>query len=565
MSAVRRTGAADGWRPGTDRRAVRHPAGGGQLRADGTEAPVVVVGGGIAGIAAATGLAERGVRVVLVEPEAELGGRVRAWPLGDGRTMSRGFHAFFRQYYNLRALLRRADPGLDHLVPIHDYPLVLADGPQDSFTGIPRTPPINLAAFVVKSPSFGLRDLARVDAGAAMELLDVAFPATFSRYDGESAAAFLDRLRFPETARHLALEVFARSFFAHPDDFAAGELVAMFHAYFLGSSEGLLFDVPDDDYETTLWGPLRRHLEGLGVEVRTGESVTGLDLSGAEDGLVGLASGEELRAAAVVLAADPTTARGLLLTAGVDDPAWLERVDAQRLAPPFAVWRLWLDRPAADGRPPFLGTSGFGPVDNVSLLEQFEAGRAGVVPDARRVGRRAARVRTPARGRSARRTCPAGADVERAGPPLPRAGRRATAARGVAGSSGLPAGRADAVGRPAHRLDPGPPPGPRRRRGPLRPPGGPDGARGDDGAAGREPAARRPRRPRARPVERAHGGPQPAEPAAAPPAGPDRLTPRPEPRSSFNQKVVTPAPRLAVAWCRGDHFREGGGSVPPWA
>ena len=26
--------------------------------------------------------------------------------------MSRGFHAFFRQYYNLRALLRRADPGL---------------------------------------------------------------------------------------------------------------------------------------------------------------------------------------------------------------------------------------------------------------------------------------------------------------------------------------------------------------------------------------------------------------------------------------------------------------------
>ena len=25
--------------------------------------------------------------------------------------MSRGFHAFFRQYYNLRALLRRADPG----------------------------------------------------------------------------------------------------------------------------------------------------------------------------------------------------------------------------------------------------------------------------------------------------------------------------------------------------------------------------------------------------------------------------------------------------------------------
>ena len=363
-----------GWHPGQDRRAVRHPAAPGTSRAPRDAGPVVVVGGGVAGLAAATGLAERGVEVVLVEPQHELGGRVRAWSLGDGRTMSRGFHAFFRQYYNLRALLRRADPGLDHLVPIEDYPLVSADGPEDSFTGIPRTPPVNLAAFVARSPSFTLRDLTRVDAAAAMELLDVSFPATFSAYDGESAAHFLDRLRFPPLARHLALEVFARSFFADPDDFAAGELVAMFHAYFLGSSEGLLFDVPDDDYETSLWGPLRRHLEGLGVDVRTGASVTGLDLSAAGPAVVTLASGEELRAAAVVLAADPTTSRGLLLGAGVDDPAWRERVEGQRLAPPFAVWRLWLDRRAAAGRPPFLGTSGFGPVDNVSLLEQFEAG-----------------------------------------------------------------------------------------------------------------------------------------------------------------------------------------------
>ena len=82
------------------------------------------------------------------------------------------------------------------------------------------------------------------------------FPGTFSAYDGESAAAFLDRLRFPDKARHLALEVFARSFFAHPSEFAAGELVAMFHSYFLGSSEGLLFDVPGDDYDTVLWAPL---------------------------------------------------------------------------------------------------------------------------------------------------------------------------------------------------------------------------------------------------------------------------------------------------------------------
>jgi carotenoid phi-ring synthase / carotenoid chi-ring synthase len=335
----------------------------------------VVAGGGIAGIAAAVALAERRVPVVLVEAQPQLGGRVGAWPVdhdGDAVTMSRGFHAFFRQYYNLRALIRRVDPALDCLVPLLDYPLVLAGGHEDSFAKIPRTPPLNLLAFVAKSPSFGIRDLAAVNVPAAMELLDVEFPDTFSAYNGESAAEFLDRLRFPAGARHLALEVFARSFFAHPTEFSAGELVAMFHSYFLGSSEGLLFDVPRDDYDAVLWAPLGRYLHGLGVEVRTSETVEAV--CPAEALRVGLGSGAELEASAVVLAADMTTTQRLLLSSGIGDDDWRRRVGAVTTAPPFAVWRLWTDRPAAAERPAFLGTSGFGPLDNISLLDRFEDG-----------------------------------------------------------------------------------------------------------------------------------------------------------------------------------------------
>ena len=381
------------WWPGRDPRAVRHPAippsAGGRRRSQcpAADRPILVAGGGIAGIAAAAGLAERGVPVVLVEPHDQLGGRVRAWPVDHdeslpggtppeapraGRvTMSRGFHAFFRQYYNLRALLRRADPALQSLVPLPDYPLVLAGGHTDSFARVPRTPPLNLAAFVAQSPSFTVRDLAAVDVGAAMELLDVDFPDTFPAYDGESAAAFLDRLRFPDKARHLALEVFARSFFAHPDDFAAGELVAMFHSYFLGSSEGLLFDVAGDDYDTALWAPLSRYLEALRVDIRRGERVAALDPAGRR---VSLGSGTELEVSAVVVATDARTTRELLLAAGVGDETYRARVAATRTAPPFAVWRLWLDRTADAERAPFLGTAGFGPLDNVSLLERFEEG-----------------------------------------------------------------------------------------------------------------------------------------------------------------------------------------------
>lgn len=332
---------------------------------------VGVVGGGIAGLAAAAALAERGVQVTVFEATGSLGGRVRAWPIGEDRTMSRGFHAFFRQYYNLRALLRRADPALTRLVPVPDYPLVRADGLRDSFAAIPRTPPWSLAGFVLRSPTFPLAALTDVDVRAALELISVDYPDSFSRYDGESAQDFLDRLRFPDGARHLALEVFARSFFADPRDFSAGELVAMFHSYFTGSAEGLLFDVPDDDYDAALWAPLGRYLAGLGVEVHVDAPVRAVHLG--EHPRLDL-DGGQFAYDAVVLAADPRTTRAL--AGGIEgiDAAWRERVGAGRNAPPFAVSRLWLDRPVAAEREAFLGTSGYRLLDNITVLERFEAG-----------------------------------------------------------------------------------------------------------------------------------------------------------------------------------------------
>ena len=333
---------------------------------------MVVVGGGIAGLAAATGLAERGVAVTLLESRAELGGRVRSWPLGGDRTMSRGFHAFFRQYYNLRTLLRRADPALERLRPVADYPLRLADGPTDSFARIPRTPPWSILGFVALSPTFRIRDLAGVDVRAAVDLLRVDFPRTYSELDGVSAAEVLDRLRFPAQARHLALEVFARSFFADPREFSGGELLAMFHTYFLGSAEGLLFDVPDDDYDTALWAPLAGYLAALGVDVRCGVSVRAVASDG--DGVRVVHDRGEERADAVVLALDTAALQRVVRDSdGLGDAGWRDRIAGLRVAPPFAVGRRWLGRRLPEV-PAFLGTSGYGLLDNISRLDAFESG-----------------------------------------------------------------------------------------------------------------------------------------------------------------------------------------------
>ncbi|WP_284453791.1 FAD-dependent oxidoreductase [Streptomyces sp. MRC013] len=373
MSPVaRRPGAA---RRGRDRRAeVLLPAPG-RERLTGDRPSAAVVGGGIAGLAAATALAERGVRVTLYEREETLGGRVRGWRtrLADGSeaTMSRGFHAFFRQYYNLRGLLRRTDPGLDRLVPLPDYPLRHRRGLTDGFARVPRTPPWSALGFAALSPTFGWRDLAGMDPRAALPLFDVRVPEVYERFDGVSAADFLERIRFPEAARHLAFEVFSRSFFADPRHLSAAELTVMFHIYFLGSSEGLLFDVPGEPYPQALWEPLGGYLEGLGADVRTGTPVRAVRADGAD--LVVETDGGRERHRAVVLAPDAGGLRALVAASpGIGGTAWRGDVASLRDAPPFLVSRLWLDRPVRRDRPGFLGTSGYGGLDNVSVLERWE-------------------------------------------------------------------------------------------------------------------------------------------------------------------------------------------------
>ncbi|MER6677134.1 NAD(P)/FAD-dependent oxidoreductase [Streptomyces sp. NPDC000983] len=362
-------------RRGRDRRACVVPAHPGARHAAGRPA-VAVVGAGIAGLAAATALAERGVAVTLHEREHYLGGRVGGWStrLNDGSdvTMSRGFHAFFRQYYNLRGLLRRTDPALTRLTGLPDYPLLHQSGLSDSFRHVPRTPPWSALGFVALSRSFRLRDLRAMDPVAALPLLDARLPDLYTRLDDTSAHDFLEAVRFPEQARHLAFEVFSRSFFADPRHLSAAEMALMFHIYFLGSSEGLLFDVPREPFPAALWDPLESYVRGHGAEVR--RSVAVRQVTPLQGGGYEVATDDdERRYDAVVLALDSAGLRSLVdASPALGTTPWRERIARRRTAPPFLVTRLWLDRPVAPDRPGFLGTSGFGPLDNISVLERWE-------------------------------------------------------------------------------------------------------------------------------------------------------------------------------------------------
>jgi isorenieratene synthase len=366
---------------GDGRRSFPQRSGSRDQVPDGTTA--VVVGGGLAGIAAACVLTERGVGVTVVEREDSLGGRLRTWsetlPDGSSLRMERGFHAFFRQYYNLRELLRRVDPDLSRLVRLRDYPVLAPAGAIQSFEDLPTRSPWNIVSLVRRAETFRYRDLLKVDGLAALEMLRFDPERTYERHDGATAREYLDSLRFPPAARRMMFDVFSHSFFNPEEEMSAADLLMMFHFYFMANPEGLVFDVLDDEFEATLWTPFRTYLEGMGVRFLIGAEVTSIRRPPGAGWTVefletGRQDGDTEDADLVVIAANvPGLQRIVEASPDLGTPEWRRRVEDLGLTLPFAVWRLWLNRPVNSDRQPFVGTAGYAYLDNISVYEQFEA------------------------------------------------------------------------------------------------------------------------------------------------------------------------------------------------
>ncbi|CAA9244385.1 MAG: hypothetical protein AVDCRST_MAG41-1612 [uncultured Corynebacteriales bacterium] len=332
----------------------------------------VVVGGGIAGVSAALVLAERGVRVTLLEAAGQLGGRLGAWPrtLPDGTVaqVEHGFHGFFRQYYTWRQILRRIDPELGFLRPLPGYPVISRQWPAEDFASLPGVPPLNLMALVATSPSLRLRDLRTIDRVAATTLLEFDREATYRDLDGVTAKDFLDRLAMPDRARAVLFEVFGHSFFNREEDYSAAELVANFHFYFLGNPEGLGMDVTADDHGSCIWSPLGALLTRLGASVSTGTPVDSIE-PGPEGWRV-RAGAVAADARHVILALDPAALRRL---GGLPSPL-AEQVATLTVSAPYAVARFWTDRPVRAERPVFSGVSREATLDSISLYSRLEDG-----------------------------------------------------------------------------------------------------------------------------------------------------------------------------------------------
>jgi squalene-associated FAD-dependent desaturase len=308
---------------------------------------VVVVGAGVAGLAAASALAERGCAVTVLEAAPALGGRARSFlERSTGDIVDNGQHALMGCYHEFLGLLTRIGRRGSLWESELDVPL------WDAARGVrrlacPALPsPLHFAAGVMRFGHLSFRQ--RLSALRAGRALVARFGRGEGRDEASTVAEALRALRqSPQALRALWDPLTWAALNADPNEASAALLAAVVSRALLGPRAASRFLLPALPLSELYAEPARKFIEGHGGTVHCRAPVDEVVVEGGR--AVGVRSrGEFLRASRVVLAVPPPAVRRIAsphLCSVV--PAALER------ATPIVSVTLWLDRPV--GGPDFLG------------------------------------------------------------------------------------------------------------------------------------------------------------------------------------------------------------------
>jgi hydroxysqualene dehydroxylase len=244
-----------------------------------TDLRAVVVGGGLAGIAAALRLADGGSRVTLLEARPRLGGLASSFQRGE-LSIDNGQHVFLRCCEAYRWLLERVDAaGEVTLQPRLDIPVLRADGRMARLSRSPGVPaPAHLSAALLRYGLLRPPDRLRAARGAlALRRLD---PADLS-LDSQTLGSFLRRHGQNDETIAALWGIIATAALNLPPDQASLALAAkVFRTGLLDRA-----DAADIGYAAVPLGQLhgtaaQRALDASGVEVLLGHRVTSVEPGG---------------------------------------------------------------------------------------------------------------------------------------------------------------------------------------------------------------------------------------------------------------------------------------------
>ncbi len=243
---------------------------------------VIVVGGGLAGLAAAYELGKRGFRVTLLERSPQLGGKVASWHInvnGESMKMEHGFHGFFPQYYNLWSVIEEIKIR-DNFKSLNYYSVVYkGDRYQpEVFRPSHSAFPWNIVDLAISSTNrlrWGLNLMNPQHWQVFREITGFNPAHSYARLDDMSVTEWVNK-GIPRGLYDLYFLPFAKSSLNSPDVLSAGELMQFFHFYFFGNPEGLAFNGTRQDMGRSLVDPIAQSIVNQGGKILTEVSVSNI-------------------------------------------------------------------------------------------------------------------------------------------------------------------------------------------------------------------------------------------------------------------------------------------------
>ena len=246
---------------------------------------VTVVGGGLAGLACAYELSQRGFQVTLLEKSPQLGGKIASWPIQVGNEtfmMEHGFHGFFPQYYNLKSLVKELEI-TDNFLDLKFYSVVYRDPKYkpEVFRPSHSAFPWNIVDLAFSSHNrlrWGINLTKWEHWQVFRAITGFQTERTFQRLDNISVAEWVAQ-EFPQGLYDLYFLPFAKSSLNAPDEMSVGELMQFFHFYFFGNPEGLAFNGTKQDMGTSLVQPIAQAIKNKGGTIVTDATVKEINAS----------------------------------------------------------------------------------------------------------------------------------------------------------------------------------------------------------------------------------------------------------------------------------------------
>lgn len=268
-----------------------------------------ILGGGIAGIAAAVQLAQAGVPPILIESRPYLGGRLRSFVHeGTGDEIDNGQHLLMGCYHATFQLLEALGTrGLVELAPTLTVEFRDPDGSRDSIDSPRWLPaPLNVLA--------GMLRLRRLTLAQRLRLLRVGMAIRSKRNQptpDETATEYLQRLGQSRAARQRLWDPIIIATLNTPADEASATLFAavMRRAFLGGKTESQLGFVRGG--LSALHGPARAFITRHGGSVMTGAPITRIEQNGDGTWTVFLKERQPIVASHLISALPHSNLRGI--------------------------------------------------------------------------------------------------------------------------------------------------------------------------------------------------------------------------------------------------------------